>query len=271
MISSGAQIDSTARVAAGARIGQDVAIGPYCVIGPDVVIGDGCKLESHVCVSGNTTIGAGTIVSPFAVLGGAPQSVHYRGGQTRLVIGANCIIRESVTISRGSEDGGGLTEVGDHGFFMAYSHIAHDCRVGRHVIFANSATLAGHCVVGDHVFIGGLTAVQQFGWIGSHAMVGGLTGVRTDVIPFAIASGDGPRLTGVNTIGMQRRNFSKEAIRTLRAAYRLLFFGKGLLQERIAAVEAAHAGDPAVATLLEFVRAPRKRPLAQPRLGAPED
>jgi UDP-N-acetylglucosamine acyltransferase len=174
-------------------------------------------------------------------------------------------------MSRGSEEGGGLTEVGDHGFFMAYSHIAHDCRVGNHVIFANNATLAGHCVVGDHVFIGGLTAVQQFGWIGAHAMVGGLTGVRTDIIPFAIASGDGPRLTGINTIGMQRRNFSKETIRTVRAAYRLLFFGEGLLQARIAAAEQAHASDPAVAAILEFIRAPRKRPLAHPRSGASED
>jgi UDP-N-acetylglucosamine acyltransferase len=268
MTSSGTYIDPAARVDARATIGRDVSVGPYCIIGPDVVIGDGCRLESHVCVSGLTTIGAGTVISPFAVLGGAPQSIHYRGGPTRLVIGANCVIRESVTMNRGSEDGGGLTEIGDHGFFMAYSHVAHDCKIGHSAIFANNVSLAGHCVVGDHVFIGGLAAVQQFGRIGSHAMVGGLSAVRTDIIPFAIASGDGPRLSGINMIGMQRRNFSKDTIRTVRAAYRLLFFGDGGLQDRVAAVEKAHGADPGVATILEFIRAPRKRSLSYPARGS---
>ena len=265
MSSGGTRIDPTAQVDSKATIGRDVVIGPYCVIGPDAVVGDGCKLESHVSVSGHTSIGAQTVVSPFAVLGGAPQSTGYRGAPTRLTIGAHCVIRESVTMNRGSEDGGGLTEVGDHGFFMAYSHVAHDCRVGRHVVFANCATLGGHCVIGDHVFMGGLAAAHQFTWIGAHAMISGLTGVRGDVIPFARAYGAVGRLGGVNSVGMQRREFPRESIRAVRSAYRMLFAGEGQLASRLAAVETAHGNDACIAMILGFIRAPRKRPLCAPR------
>lgn len=271
MTLSGTQIDSSARVDARAEIGRDVIIGPYCVIGPDVTIADGCKLEAHVHVSGVTTIGAETVVAPFAVLGGAPQSTGYRGGPTRLVIGANCVIRECVTISRGSEDGGGLTEVGEHGFYMAYSHVAHDCKIGHHVIFANAATLAGHCVIGDYVFMGGLSAAHQFTSVGAHAMIGGMTGLRGDVIPFGSVSGNTARLNGVNTVGMQRRQFSKETVRAVRNAYRMLFLGSGTMQDNLQAVEAAHGSDPGVAAILQFIRAPRKRPLCRARGRADED
>jgi UDP-N-acetylglucosamine acyltransferase len=271
MTLAGPQIDPTAKVDPAAVIGSDVLIGPYCVVGPHVSIGEGCKLESHVHVSGHTSIGANTVVSPFAVLGGPPQSTGYRGGATRLVIGANCIIRESVTMNRGSEDGNGVTQVGDNGFFMAYSHVGHDCKVGHHAIFANCATLGGHCVIGDHVFMGGLSAAHQFTWIGSHAMVGGASAARGDIIPFAIANGSVARLSGINTVGMRRREFAKETVRAVRNVYRTLFHGDGLFQERVQLAEAAHGADPGVAAILEFIRAPRKRPLCYPRGNAAED
>ena len=270
MTSSEPQIDRTAVVDPQATIGRSVSVGPYCVIGPHVSLSDGCKLEAHVHVSGHTSIGAHTTIFPFAALGGAPQSVGYRGGPTRLVIGAHCVIREGVTMNRGTEDGGGVTEVGEHGFFMAYSHIAHDCRVGHHVVFANCATLAGHCVIGDYVVIGGLAALHQFTWIGAHAMISGITGIRGDVIPFGRAVGASARLNGINSVGMQRRQFSRESIRAVRNAYRMLFRGEGELASRVQAVEQAQGDDPAVALILEFIRAPRKRPLCM-ATGIPQE
>jgi UDP-N-acetylglucosamine acyltransferase len=259
-----AAIDPTARVESGAAIGSDVSIGPYCVIGPDVAIGDGCRLVAHVHVCGRTTIGACTVIYPFASLGTPPQSVAYRGEPTRLVIGAGCDIRESVTMNIGTEGGGGVTAVGERGFFMAYSHVGHDCQVGNDVVFANCATLGGHCVIGDHVFIGGLSAVHQFTHVGAHAMIGGLTGLRGDLIPFGLASGAFARLSGVNVTGMRRRKFAAETIRAVRSAYRMLFFSEGVREQRLAAVEAQFGGDEAVAQIVRFVREVRNRPLCHP-------
>jgi UDP-N-acetylglucosamine acyltransferase len=257
-------IDSTARIAPGAVIGDGVSIGPYCIVGPDVTIADGCKLLSHVNLTGHTTVGPRTVIYPFASLGTPPQSVGYRGGPTRLVIGADCQIRENVTMNIGTEDGIGVTEVGDRGFFMAYSHVGHDCRVGNDVVFANCATLGGHCVVGEHVFIGGLSAAHQFTRIGDHAMISGLSGLRGDVIPFGIAAGAFARLSGVNVVGMKRRKFSNETIRSVRAAYRLLFFSEGVLERRIEAVEASFGTEQAVTQIVAFIRAARDRPLCSP-------
>jgi UDP-N-acetylglucosamine acyltransferase len=149
-----AMIDPTARIEPGALVGRDVSIGPYCIIGPDVAIGDGCRLLAHVHLAGHTTIGAGTVIYPFASLGTPPQSVKYKGGPTRLVVGTNCDIRESVTMSTGTEDAGAITMVGDRCFLMAGSHVGHDCRVGSDVTFANNAVLGGHVSVGDRAFLG---------------------------------------------------------------------------------------------------------------------
>ena len=258
-------IHPTALIEPGAVIGHDVAIGPYCVIGPNVTIGDGCRLHAHVNLAGHTTVGPRTVIHPFAALGGTPQHTGYRGGPTRLEIGADCVIRESVTMGIGTEDGGGVTRVGARGFFMAYSHVAHDCQVGSDVTFANGVTLAGHCVVGDHVVIGGLMAAHQYTHIGAHAMVSGMTGLRGDVIPFGMAAGAFGRLSEVNVVGMRRRKFSAESIRAVRSAYRLLFFGEGELARRVDAVEAQFGSDAAVAHIVTFVRAARGRPLCHPR------
>ena len=171
-------IDPTARIEATAAIGLGVTVGPYCTIGPHVTVGDGCRLIAHVHLTGHTTIGARTVIHPFASLGSPPQSVHYRGGPTRLVVGADCDIREHVTMNTGTEDGGGVTQVGDRCFLMVGSHVGHDCHVGNNVVFANNILLAGHVTVGDHVVFGGGVAVRQFVRIGEGAMLVGLSGAR---------------------------------------------------------------------------------------------
>ncbi len=256
-------IDPTARVESGAVIGNDVTIGPYCVIGPNAVIGDGCRLIAHVNVTGHTTIGARTVIYPFASLGTPPQSTRYRGGPTRLAIGADCDLRESVTMNSGTEDGGGVTTVGDRGFFMANSHVAHDCHVGSGVIFANCATLGGHCEVGDGVVIGGLSAVHQFTRIGSFAMIGGMSGVRGDVIPYGLANGVYAALSGLNLVGLKRRKFPRERIHTLRRAYRTLFLGAGRFTERLEAAARDFAADEAVMQIITFIREGTHRPLCR--------
>ena len=173
-------IDPTARIESGAEIGRDVSIGPYCIIGSKVVLADGCRLAGHVHVTGHTRIGSRTAIYPFASLGTPPQSVRYRGGPTRLVIGADCDIREGVTMNTGTEDDRGVTEVGDRCLFMVGSHVGHDCKVGNDVTFANNVVLGGHVSVGDFVVFGGQAAVRQFVRIGEGAMVVGMSGVRAD-------------------------------------------------------------------------------------------
>jgi UDP-N-acetylglucosamine acyltransferase len=258
------RIDPTARVADGAQLADDVEIGPYCVVGPQVELHAGVRLLSHVNIAGVTRIGERTAVYPFASLGTPPQSTGYRGGATKLIIGADCVIREGVTMNAGTEDGGGVTQIGDRGFFMNCCHVGHDCIVGNDVVFVTQAGLAGHCVVDDHVVISGLSAAHQFTHIGAHAMISGLTGLRGDVIPFAMAVGPSARLAGINVVGMRRRQFSKEAVRAVRMAYRALFFGAGDLEQRTATVEKQFGSEPAVAQIVAFVRRKRRRPLCFP-------
>jgi len=261
-------IDPTARVAEGATIAADAQVGPYCVIGPNVKIGAGVRLVSHVNVAGATEIGERTIVHPFASLGTPPQSVHYKGEQTRLAIGADCVIREHVTVNIGTAGGKGITRIGDRCFLMTGAHVAHDCVVGREVTFANNATLAGHCEIGDYVFLGGLCAVHQFARIGDYAIIGGLVGVAHDVIPFASVVGHRARLATINRIGMKRRGFSSETIHNVHRAYRSIFFGAGTIAERTERVAGEFADDPNVAHIVEFVRTSAKRQLTTPRSGS---
>lgn len=254
-------IDSTARVAGTAAIGRDVTIGPYCVIGPDVVLADGCRLIGHVHVTGRTSIGARTAIHPFVSLGSPPQSVKYRGGATRLIVGADCDIRENVTMSIGTEDDRGVTEVGDRCFFMAGSHVAHDCVVGNDVVFANNAVLGGHVSIGDYSVLGGNAAVRQHVRIGEGAMIVGLGGVRADVIPFACAQGPLAHLVGLNVVGLRRRGVARDDIRRMRQAYQALFFGSGAFRERVERVAGEFGDHPLVTRIIEFIRAGGARPL----------
>lgn len=260
------KIDPTARVEDGAVIGEGTEIGPYCIIGPNVVIGSNCKLSAHVSVSGHTRIGAGCVISPFAALGGPPQDLSYRGEPTRLEIGEANTIREGVTMNVGTLKGGGLTRVGDRGFFMNNSHVGHDCTVGNNAIFATSATLGGHCEIGDFVYIGGLSAVHQFTRVGPQVMIGGVCGVRGDIIPFGLANGQYAVLEGLNIIGMKRRQFTKQRLATVRAFYQKLFHGSGLFEERLASVRPLAAEDPAIGEILAFIDAGKHRPLCLPAI-----
>lgn len=245
-------------------IGEGTEIGPYCIIGPHAVIGENCTLISHVQVMGHTTIGADCVISPFVALGGAPQDLSYRGEPTRLEVGPGCTIREGVTMNVGTVKGGGLTRVGERGFFMNNSHVGHDCFVGNDVIFATSATLGGHCEIGDFVYIGGLSAVHQFTRVGPQVMVGGVCGVRGDVIPFGLVNGQYAALEGLNVVGMKRRKFTRERIVAVRAFYQKLFHGPGVFAERLARVQSLASEDPAIAEILTFIGDGKRRPLCLP-------
>ena len=260
-----AAIDPTARIAPGAVVGSEVEIGPYCVIGPDVAIGDNCRLVAHVHVAGHTTIGAGTVIQPFASLGTPPQSVRYRGGPTRLTIGAGCDIREAVTMNIGTEDDRGVTSVGNNCFFMVGSHVGHDCAVGNNVTFANNAVLGGHVLVEDHVFLGGNSAVHQFVRIGESAMISGMCGIRGDVIPFGYCIGAIGRLAGLNVIGMRRRKLTRADLHDVRRAYNALFKTSGQFTERIESVAKEFAGVGLVTQIVDFLRAAGKRPILMAR------
>jgi UDP-N-acetylglucosamine acyltransferase len=259
-----AKVDPSARVESGAVLGADVTIGPFCTVGPHAVIGAGTTLVSHVNVSGITTIGENCTIFPFASLGTAPQSTGYRGEATKLVIGNGCTIREGVTMNIGTVSGGGVTTVGDRGFFMNNSHVGHDCHVGNDVIFATSATLGGHCTIGDFVFIGGLSAVHQFTRIGSQVMVGGVCGVTQDIIPYAIANGQRAKLEGLNVVGMKRRGFTATRMKAVRAFYQKLFHGPGVFAERLASLQGERETDAAIADILDFVAADKHRALCMP-------
>jgi UDP-N-acetylglucosamine acyltransferase len=258
-------IHPSAIVDPAAKLGEGVSIGPFCVVGPDVTLGDGVRLVSHVAVDGRTSIGAETVIYPFASIGHRPQDLKFHGESSELVIGARNQIREHVTMNPGTEGGGMITRVGDDGLFMMGSHVAHDCIVGDHVIMANNATLGGHVTLGDYVIIGGLSAVRQFVRIGSHAMIGGMSGVENDVIPFGLVMGDRARLAGLNLVGLERRGFKKDDIHALRAAYRMLFGPEGTFAERVEEVGRDFGERALISDVLSFIRAKEARSLCQPR------
>jgi UDP-N-acetylglucosamine acyltransferase len=266
-------IDPMARVAPGAVIGENTAIGPFCTVGPNVVIGPGSRLISHVNIDGHTTIGARATIYPFASLGTPPQSLKHKGEPTRLEIGEDCVIRESVTMGCGTVEGGGITRVGDRAFIMAYCHVGHDCHVGNDVITANYVAFGGHTHVGDHVFVGAFAGTHQFVRIGAQAMIGGRASIRGDVIPYAMVNGDS-EIEGLNIVGMRRRKFTKERLRAVRAFYRALFFGDGMFAERLEALASQAASEPAIAEIITFIRDGKNRPLMKPprdRAGAAEE
>lgn len=259
------EIHPTAVIEEGAKLGSDVEIGPYCIVGAQVSLGDRVRLHSHVVLGGRTIVGEDTEIFPFASIGLAPQDLKYGGEDSELTVGARVRIREHVTMNPGTRGGGMLTSVGDDCLFMVGAHVAHDCRVGNQVILANNATLAGHVEVGDFAIIGGLAAIHQFVRIGTHAMVGGMSGVENDLIPYGSAMGDRARLRGLNLVGLQRRDFSRDEIHNLRTAYRLLFAQEGTLQERIDDVVELHGDNDTVMEIVEFVRADTSRAILQPK------
>ena len=240
-------------------------IGPFCHVGSQVRLGEGVRLMSHVALAGETTVGARTRIFPFASIGHEPQDLKYRGEAVSLTIGADCTIREGVTMNPGTAGGGFVTTVGDRCTFLANSHVAHDCRIGSDVIMSNNVMVAGHCRVGDFVILGGGAALHQFVRIGDHAFIGGLAAVENDVIPYGLALGNRAWLAGLNLVGLKRRGFAREAIHDLRRASRLLFAAEGTLKERVEDVAAEFANHPQVHEILDFIREGGERSIVTPR------
>lgn len=256
----------TAVVDPRADIAEDVTIGPFCVVGAEARLGPGVVLKSHVVIEGRTSIGARTVVYPFASIGHLPQDLKYRGEESRLEIGSDNVIREHVTMNPGTEGGGMVTRVGSGGLYMVGCHVAHDCQIGDGVILANNATLGGHVSIGDNAILGGLSAVHQFVRIGPHAMVGGMSGVEQDVIPYGLVFGDRARLQGLNLVGLKRRGFDRAEIAVLRQLYSLLFtVGDGPFEQRVEEAEQRFGASETALAVIAFVReAQRQRGVCRP-------
>jgi UDP-N-acetylglucosamine acyltransferase len=259
------QIHPTAIVEDGAKLGDGVRIGPYCMVGAQVALGEGVELVSHAVVAGRTLIGPRTRIFPFASIGHPPQDLKYAGEPSTLRVGADCIIREGVTMNPGTAGGGLATTIGDRCVFLANSHVGHDCRVGSNVIFSNAAMVAGHATVGDFAILGGGAAVIQFARIGVHSFLGGMSGLENDLIPYGLAVGNRAHLSGLNIVGLQRRGFARNDIHDLRRAYRLLFAAEGTLMERVDDVAQEFGGHAIVTEIVDFIRVGSKRALCTPR------
>jgi UDP-N-acetylglucosamine acyltransferase len=259
-----AKIHVTAAVDPSAKLGAGVEIGPFCVVGPDVELGDGVVLHSHVVVDGRTTVGSGCRVFPFASLGLAPQDIKYRDEPTTLTVGPNTLIREHVTIHRGTKNGHMTTRVGANCFLMIGAHIAHDCELGDNVTLVNGVTLGGHVSVGEGAIIGGLSAIHQFVRIGAFSFVGGMSGVAADLIPFGMAVGNRANLSGLNIVGLKRKGCPREQIHEVRKAYRMLFSSEGTLKERLEDVESMFSNNPLAKQIIDFIKSGSDRSFCVP-------
>ena len=254
-----AVIDQTAIISSEAALASDVVVGPYAVIGAGVTIGAGTVIGPQVRIDGPCTIGERNQLVGSASFGTPPQDLKYRGERTELVIGNDNVFREFVTVNRGTTGGGAITTIGSQNFFMAYSHVAHDCHVGDSTVFANNATLAGHVDVGDFSTIGAFSAVHQFCRVGEHAFIGGGSICTQDVLPFVKTVGNRPAKTyGVNTIGLGRKGFSKETIEAIQRAYRILVRSKLSLHDALARIESELGFHAEVMELVEFVRGSKR-------------
>ena len=250
----GKDIHSTAIVSPKAEIEEGASIGPFCIIQDGVHIRKGTRLISNVIIEGDTEIGENCVVYPFASIGLPPQDMKYKGEKTGVKIGSNNTIREYSTIHRASVGGDGVTSIGDGNFFMAYVHVAHDCKIGNSVIMANVATLAGHVLIEDHAVIGGLIAIHQFTRIGTYAMVGGFSGIGQDIPPYMIASGARAKLFGINAIGLKRHGFSDSTINELKKAYKILFREKRTLKDAIQKIQEDLPYTDEIKHLIEFIQ-----------------
>lgn len=248
------EIHPTAIVHPRATMAAGVKIGPYSLIGENVRIGKDTVIDSQVVLDGWTEIGERCHVFPFVSIGAPPQHLRYRGEPTRVIIGNGNLIREFVTINRATTEGGGETVLGNDNFIMAYSHIAHDCKIGNQVIMANASTLAGHIEVEDFAIVGGLVAIHQYVRVGCYAIIGGASGVPKDVPPYVCAAGNRAKLFGLNTVGLKRHGFPDATMAALKQAYRILFRSHLTLNKAIEKVEAEVPDLPEIRHILNFVQ-----------------
>ena len=257
MIHSSSVIDKKA------EISDKVNIGPFCYVGPNVKLKDGVELISNVHIEGNTEVGRGTKIFPFASIGTQPQDLKFKGEKNNLIIGESNLIREYVTINPGTEGGGSTTIIGNNCLFMISSHIAHDCKIGNNVIIANNVPLGGHVTIEDSVVIGGNSAVQQFTRIGRLAMIGGMTGVLKDVIPFGLSIGNRNFLQGLNLIGLRRHKYDNQKIMGLDRAYKEIFSSKNL-HENLSKINGEYKDNELVGEVIKFIEKDKKRPICSP-------
>jgi UDP-N-acetylglucosamine acyltransferase len=257
-------IHVTAQVDPSAKLGTNVEIGPFCVVGPDVELEDNVLLYGHVFIDGKTSIGAGCKIYPFASVGLPPQDIKYGNEPSAVTVGPNTLIREHVTVHRGTKTGHLHTKVGANCFLMIGAHVAHDCQIGDNVTLVNGVTLGGHVSVGDGAIIGGLSAVHQFVRIGACSFVGGMSGVAADLIPFGMALGNRANLNGLNIVGLKRKGYSRDQIHELRKAYRMLFSSEGTLKERLEDVESMFSENPLAEQIIDFIKSDSDRSFCVP-------
>lgn len=251
-------IHPTAIISPKAELDSDVDVGPFSVIADHVTIGSGTVIGPHVAIDSYVTIGSNCQIFQFASVGAAPQAVKYKGEKTYAKIGNRTIVREFVTINRGTAFGTGITEVGADNLLMAYSHVAHDCKIGRGVILANNATLAGHIEIDDYATIGGLTAIHQFVRIGAYAYIGGKSAIPKDIPPYVIAAGDRAKLHGLNRIGLKRHGFPESSISALKKVYRIFFRIGITINEAIERTRAEVDQVPEVVHFIEFIKSSQR-------------
>lgn len=247
-------IDPRASVSPQAKLGKEVRVEAFAVVGDDVELGDACVVHAHAQVQGPSRLGRGNVLHPFCSIGGDPQDLTYAGERCELVVGDDNVFHEHVTVNRGTQKGGGVTRVGSHNLFMAYSHVAHDCRVGNHTVFANAATLAGHVVVEDHATVGAFSAVHQFCRIGRHSYIAGFTVITQDVLPYSkVVAPRETRCYGVNRVGLERKDFSKERIESIERAFRVLLKSKLNTTQALEQLRETQDGSEDVAELIRFI------------------
>ena len=247
-------IHPSAIVEDGAKIGDNVTIGPFSIIGSNVELRDGNIIESHVVINGHTTIGEGNHLFPYCAIGGEPQSLSYKGEPTLTKIGNNNVFRENITVSRGTVEDDSVTSIGDDNFFMAYSHIAHDCRLGSSIMFANSVCLAGHVHLGDHVVMSGYSLVHQFCRVGKHAFMGPSAVAIQDVPPYTLAAGNRAITHGINVRGLRRRGLASEDITDLKRAYKIIYRSGFTLKNAMIEIEQRQFTSEHVQFLTDFIQ-----------------
>ena len=256
-------IHKTTIISESSIIGENVEIGPYSTIGPDVKIGNNTKIHSHVNIVGNTIIGSGNEIFPFASLGTPPQDLKYKGEKNSLIIGDNNKFREYVNINPGTEQGGGITKIGSDNLFMVYCHIAHDCDISNNVVLANNVQVGGHVFIEKNAIVGGSCAIHQFSRIGESAMIGGMTGVLSDVIPFGLSLGNRNNLAGLNLIGLRRAKISNENIKIMQHAYDIIFKSENF-RSNIDNLSSEIKNNEFVIKIINFINSDKKRPISIP-------